>query len=138
MKLDPEEAHRIAALLVLAMIIVVFNVVRAYWPVDQSPIRAPQIDRALTPSERYILGEPMELSKASGRELELLPGVGPKLAARIAEARSLDQVKGVGPKLRARLRSEISTGRQKNTKGPLHAVDFGGGFAPIESSAPRP
>ncbi|HTU62787.1 MAG TPA: helix-hairpin-helix domain-containing protein [Polyangiales bacterium] len=63
-------------------------------------------------------GEPLDLNRAALGDLLLLPGVGPKLAARIVEERerrggfaSLDQlaeVKGVGPKKLALLRGLVT------------------------------
>jgi competence protein ComEA len=59
-------------------------------------------------------GEPLDLNRASAAELELLPGVGPRLARDIVEARTrqggfatvdaLDRVRGIGPKKLAKLR----------------------------------
>lgn len=56
----------------------------------------------------------LNINTASGAELELLPGIGPALAARILEDRQangpfktvddLDRVKGIGPKTLERIR----------------------------------
>ncbi|HEY6879768.1 MAG TPA: helix-hairpin-helix domain-containing protein [Polyangiales bacterium] len=64
--------------------------------------------------DRLRDGKPIDLNRASPAELELLPGIGPKLARDIVEARTkrgrfpnvdaLDGVRGVGPKKLARLR----------------------------------
>jgi competence protein ComEA len=63
---------------------------------------------------RLRKGEPLELNQASASDLVLLPGVGPKLAARIIDERvrrggftqvdELRRVKGVGPAVLARVR----------------------------------
>jgi competence protein ComEA len=63
-------------------------------------------------------GRPLDLNHAGAGELLLLPGVGPKLAARIVAARELragftsveqlGEVKGVGPKKLAQLRALVT------------------------------
>jgi competence protein ComEA len=65
-------------------------------------------------------GEPLDLNRAAIGDLVLLPGVGPKLAARIVEERArlagfesveqLGTVKGVGPKKLAQLKMLVSVG----------------------------
>ena len=75
-------------------------------------------DSAASPSDPaqpggYALDGRLDLNRASAEELEALPGVGPKTAARIIEdrvrrgrfrtARDLGRVKGIGPKTLARL-----------------------------------
>jgi competence protein ComEA len=65
-------------------------------------------------------GEPLDLNRAAIGDLVLLPGVGPKLAARIVEERErlagfesveqLGAVKGVGPKKLAQLKMLVSVG----------------------------
>lgn len=59
----------------------------------------------------------VNLNTASQQELEALPGVGPKLAARIIEVRQerlftsladFDQVPGIGPKLLEQLRNKVT------------------------------
>jgi competence ComEA-like helix-hairpin-helix protein len=64
--------------------------------------------------DRLRDGEPLDLNRASAAELELLPGVGPRLAREIVDARTrqggfanidaLDAVRGIGPKKLAKLR----------------------------------
>lgn len=59
-------------------------------------------------------GEPLDLNTAAVADLQLLPGVGPKLAARIVDERQrrggfhaldeLSDVKGVGPQTLARIK----------------------------------
>jgi len=75
-------------------------------------------------------GEPLELNQASASELVLLPGVGPKLAARIVDERvrrggftqvdELEQVKGVGPAILARVRPLLRVSRP--TAAKLHTA----------------
>ena len=72
--------------------------------------------RAAAPAQvrELLRGETLELNAASATDLELLPGVGPKLAERIVAERTrrggyrsvdeLSAVKGVGPHTLARLR----------------------------------
>ena len=86
-----------------------------------SPVRPlrearPAASRSAVASLRE--GERLDLNRAGLGDLLLLPGVGPKLAARILEERdkragfaSVDQlgdVKGVGPKKLAQLRALVS------------------------------
>jgi competence protein ComEA len=115
MQLHPEELQRIAALVILAILIVLANATKAYWPKDQPTIPPPNLNRDLTEAESYILGNPMNLNRATAEEIELLPGIGPKLASRIAEAApftdttDLDtRVKGLGAKLLANLQRDIT------------------------------
>lgn len=61
-----------------------------------------------TNAERLLLGIPMPLNRASEQDLELIPGIGPKLAQRITSFREqkgpfkniadLKAVKGIGEK----------------------------------------
>jgi predicted flap endonuclease-1-like 5' DNA nuclease len=109
-ELDPEEAARITALVLFSVILVAGTAVRAYWPSRaREPWKPPVIARPLSEAERYVLGEAMDLNRAAAIELELLPGIGPALASRIAAERpfssfaEVDRVRGVGPKLLAGL-----------------------------------
>lgn len=61
---------------------------------------------------RLLAERPMDLNAASARDLELLPGIGPTLAARIVEERDhaefdavaeLTRVRGIGPRTLERL-----------------------------------
>jgi comEA protein len=58
-------------------------------------------------------GERVNLNTASAAQLEALPGVGPKFAARLIEGRpyssfeDVDQVKGVGPKMLEKLKNLV-------------------------------
>jgi hypothetical protein len=113
MKLDDNELRRIAALVLLSMLIVLFGVARAYWPEDRSTIPEPEIRRTLNAAEAYVLGDGFDVNAASAEELELLPGVGPALARRI-QARApiekiadLDALDGVGPSLYEKLKAEV-------------------------------
>ncbi|MBA4039581.1 MAG: hypothetical protein C0468_04545 [Planctomyces sp.] len=63
----------------------------------------------------------LDINTASAAELELLPGIGPALAARIVEHRAtrgrfvsvedLDEVRGIGPKTMERLRGLVRVGQ---------------------------
>ena len=66
---------------------------------------------------RYLLGMPLNVNRAEEEELELLPGIGPRLAKRIVEVREavglfsspeeLLRVPGIGGKLVERMRGRI-------------------------------
>lgn len=80
----------------------------------ESPSDSPTTERAESP--RTIL----DLNTATAAELELLPGVGPALAARIIDHRKrlgsfkrvddLDKVRGIGEKTLARIRPHVRVG----------------------------
>lgn len=65
------------------------------------------------------LGRPMDVNRASASDLELLPRIGPALAARIVESRrthgpferpeDLARVRGIGPRTIERLRPFVRT-----------------------------
>jgi len=67
---------------------------------------------------RLIVGEKLDLNRASAQDLELLDGIGPHLAAAIVAARAqrgrfsslaeLDQVPGIGPVLLGKLGAEVT------------------------------
>ncbi len=77
----------------------------------------------------------IDLNTASASELELLPDVGPTLAARIVDDREqlgpfqsiddLDRVEGVGPRTIAGLRAFVLVGNDGSTAEPSNAS--GGG-----------
>ncbi len=78
-------------------------------------VGAPAVQTAVEPAGAAALrrGEPLDLNRASAAELELLPAIGPALAARIVADRAefgpfrsvegLARVRGVGPRTVARL-----------------------------------
>ncbi|MGF1604680.1 MAG: DUF655 domain-containing protein [Thermosynechococcaceae cyanobacterium] len=80
----------------------------------------PEFDRCVGAEETQASPEntgPINLNTATQTELESLPGVGPKLAARIIEARQdkpftsleeIDRVPGIGPKLLSQIKKQIS------------------------------
>ena len=85
------------------------------------PLRAARAARPTASAEevqRLRDGQRIDLNRAGVGDLLLLPGVGPKLAARILEERDrlagfasveqLAQVKGVGPKKLAQLRELVA------------------------------
>lgn len=67
---------------------------------------------------RYLLGMPLNVNRAATEELELLPGIGPSLAARIVEVRAsigrfsspreLLRVPGIGRKVLGKIEGRIS------------------------------
>ena len=75
----------------------------------------------------YDLEGRLDVNRATAEELETLPGVGPKTAARIVEdrerrgrfrtAKDLGRVKGIGPKTLARLLPRIVAGPAARASG---------------------
>jgi competence protein ComEA len=83
--------------------------------VEPRPPRSPPSAKPSSgQGDRLRDGAAIDLNRATAAELELLPGVGPKLARDIVEARTragkftrieqLDAVPGIGPKKLAKLR----------------------------------
>ena len=72
------------------------------------------------PAGAYDLEGRLDVNRATAEELESLPGIGPKTAARIVEdrakrgrfrsARDLGRVKGIGPKTLERLLPKVTAG----------------------------
>jgi hypothetical protein len=85
---------------------------------DVGPTRMPAADLA-------ALGQPTCINGASLEELEGLPGVGPKLAARIAAARPFDsvdalaEVRGIGPATLDRLRARLVARPLSDAEAPI-------------------
>jgi competence ComEA-like helix-hairpin-helix protein len=98
---------------------------------------APSLERTVAATgegDKLRDGKPLDLNRASAAELELLPGVGPRLARDIVEARTkrggfasidaLDDVRGVGAKKLAKLRPYL---RLEKLEQPAHTQrDVGG------------
>lgn len=105
-----------AAVVVSALALVALSRMPGSAPANEPlrPARAPATQEGAT---RLRAGEPLDLNRAALGDLLLLPGVGPKLAARIVEERArrggfanvdqLAEVKGVGPKKLAQLRALV-------------------------------
>lgn len=82
-------------------------------PPKPRPVR-PGPTEAADPLTR---GEPLDLNEASAADLELLPRIGPTLAARVVEDRAargpfstvgeLTRVRGIGPRTLERLRPHL-------------------------------
>lgn len=79
-------------------------------PAESQRPAAPVQASAAKPQLRALRdGEPLDVNRANIEELTLIPGIGPKLAARIVEERTrrggfqslaeLQSVRGLGPKL---------------------------------------
>jgi competence protein ComEA len=93
--------------------------VRPWVRVDGEPPPAePRPSGGLTVSKKVdVLKEPLDLNRAAADELQKLPGVGPKLAQRIADERAkkpfatvedLRRVSGIGPKTLEKLRPYVT------------------------------
>lgn len=77
--------------------------------------------RPTSEGDRLRDGMTLDLNRATAAELELLPGVGPRLAREIVALRTrrggfssldaLDEVRGIGPHKLARLRPFLHLGR---------------------------
>lgn len=82
-------------------------------------------------------GRPMDVNRASAADLELLPRIGPALAARIVESRDregpfanpeeLARVRGIGPRTVERLRPFVRT----SFREPDAGEPDGGASAPV-------
>jgi competence protein ComEA len=106
-----------AAVVVSALALVALSRTPASAPVapPHRPARAQATQEGAT---RLREGAPLDLNRAALGDLLLLPGVGPKLAARIVKERErrggfasfsqLAEVKGVGPKKLAQLRELVT------------------------------
>ena len=76
-------------------------------PGRTATVNTVQLNNKTTPSER------VNLNTANVAQLEALPGVGPKFAARLIEGRpymsfeDLDRIKGVGPKMLEKLKNLV-------------------------------
>jgi competence protein ComEA len=90
-----------------------------------APLRAARPSASAEGVQRLRDGQRLDLNRAGAGDLLLLPGVGPKLAARILEERNkragfasveqLAEVKGVGPKKLAQLRELVAVTDPKAT-----------------------
>ena len=79
------------------------------------------------PGGGFALDGRLDLNRATAEELETLPGVGPKTAARIVEdrarrgrfrtAKDLGRVKGIGPKTLARLLPRVTVAAAPRAAG---------------------
>lgn len=88
-------------------------------PLDSKPVGVLPPGVAPLPPERRPPG-PIDVERASARDIEALPGIGPALAKRIVDDREqhgpfgsmqgLTRVKGIGPGLARKLAGRISFG----------------------------
>ncbi|MDW8362632.1 MAG: helix-hairpin-helix domain-containing protein [Myxococcales bacterium] len=97
------------------------------------PLRRPETESASArqadcggQAERLVRGEPMDLNAACPDEIELLPGIGPTLAARIARERrdrggfrsleELEEIAGIGPRTLERMRPFLVVGAERGRR----------------------
>src|SRR5687768_2759913 len=103
----PASAPLAACGVVLALLALV-GLARSYAP-EPAPPRWEAPDAGPAPEVAELLaGRPIDVNRATAAELELLPRVGPALAARIVEEREragpfrsiadLERVRGIGPR----------------------------------------
>ncbi len=89
-----------------------------FWPAGAVAPQAGQSGSCLLPPDYALFyGEALDINRASARDLELLPGIGPVLAARIVATReqhgpfagpeALLAVPGFGPVRLARLKEQV-------------------------------
>jgi competence protein ComEA len=132
-RLIPEEAARLLALSLIAVVLLAIAILRIAIP-DRQPAltscrgtaaRAPDGKIVcgandalpLTAAERLLLGDKLDLNAASASELELIPGIGAELAARIVADRDsqgafasiaeVERVHGVGPRITSLLAEHV-------------------------------
>ncbi len=125
-RLNDREATRVIALAVIAVLCLLPSLVRLALPTAREaprPICRAEVGRVdgavvcraatpLAPVEGLWAGRKIDLADATVDSLELVPGIGAKLAQRIVDDRAargpftsvadLARVKGIGPKLSAR------------------------------------
>lgn len=128
-RLVPGEAARVIATAALALVTLIPSAARlvpagaSATPVADCAHHAARLeatgpvvcDGAGTPlsgPRSFLMGVPIDLDTADAQTLALVPGIGPKLSARIiadrtsngpfGSAAALQRVKGIGPKLSAR------------------------------------
>ncbi len=116
--LDRRPSAPLAAVGLLLAGLGVLGLARAPRPPPAPP---PPPTRVATPTpaaDPLARGEPLDLNAASAADLELLPGIGPTLAARVVEDRAasgpfgsveeLTRVRGIGPRTLERLRPHVT------------------------------
>ncbi len=125
-RLNTREVTRVYALAILAVLCLVPSVGRWLAPAEtlapmpicddatrvEGAVRCEAAGAALDPVEGLWAGRKIALAEATAEELEMVPGIGAKLAARIVEDRQrrgpfasvedLRRVRGIGVKLSAR------------------------------------
>jgi competence ComEA-like helix-hairpin-helix protein len=131
--LAPDEAARLVALSLLAIFCLLPGIARLRTPDEPARIftdcaagavrRAgrvacvepgrPEQGARLSPVSELWLGRRLDLNQVDAATLSVVPGIGPRLAARIVDHREahgpfarledVDEVHGIGPKLAARL-----------------------------------
>jgi competence protein ComEA len=115
----PDASPTLFAAAVVVSALTLVALARAPAPLTHAPNAQPARPAASAQgSMRLRDGQPLDLNRAALGDLLLLPGVGPKLAARILEERTrragfsdveqLSAVKGVGPKKLALLKKLVS------------------------------
>src|SRR5262249_31320664 len=87
----------------------------------EMPAGAPKKRAGLSKKEAALKGVKTAISRASGKELQRLPGIGPKLSQRIVDQRErgrfrtvdeLRRVSGIGPKTLEKLRPYVTVGEE--------------------------
>ena len=98
-----------------------------FWPAGTVAPQAGQSGVCLWPPDYALFyGEALDINRASARDLELLPGIGPVLAARIVTTReqqgpfvspeALLAVPGFGPARLARLKEQVCVREPQENK----------------------
>ncbi len=117
-----KERPKTGAFLLIAIAFLCIYLVKT----DYITLRAPSSIAQVSPNRlesigaRLVYGLKVDINSATALELELLPGIGPVLAARIVEERrvtngfnsinELERVKGLSPKRLNELRPYITVG----------------------------
>jgi competence protein ComEA len=83
-------------------------------PAPPPPVRPPAV-----PKKAAAITAPIDVNRATAEQLQMLPGIGPKMAQRVLEERArrpfgsveeLRRVSGIGPKTLEKLRPFVTVG----------------------------
>ena len=86
--------------------------------------------KAVSSAKAAGVSNPLDINSATAKELQVLPGIGPKIAQRIVDYREahgpftsvddLSKVKGIGAKKLEKIRPFVKVGTSKKAKSESH------------------